>query len=101
MTGSKTNSPTREHILAAVRNPPPQGDFVWDGADEDERPLSRSEMRAGIESARNRRDHPAEPDAELLDADVLEAFKASGEGWRSRLNEALREWLRAHPPVSA
>ena len=100
MTGSKTNSPTREHILAAVGNPPPQGDFVWDGADEDERPLSRSEMRAGIDAARHRSGHPAETDADVLDADVLDAFKASGEGWRSRMNEALREWLRAHPLAS-
>jgi len=26
-----------------------------------------------------------------LDADVLEAFKASGQGWQSRMNEALRK----------
>ncbi|MEW6663812.1 MAG: BrnA antitoxin family protein [Thermodesulfobacteriota bacterium] len=29
-----------------------------------------------------------------LDADVLEAFKAGGRGWQTRLNRALREWLR-------
>ncbi len=28
-----------------------------------------------------------------LDADVLEAFKATGRGWQTRINNALREWL--------
>ena len=31
-----------------------------------------------------------------LDPDILEAFRASGSGWQSRLNAALREWLAAH-----
>jgi len=101
MTGSKTNSLTREQVLAAVKQPPPQGDFVWDGADEDDRPLSRSEMRAGVESSRDRHGRPAGSDADVLDADVLDAFRASGTGWRARLNEALREWLAAHPHARA
>jgi|GEM_PF-1208254 len=29
-----------------------------------------------------------------LDAEVLEAFKATGPGWQTRINKALREWLR-------
>jgi uncharacterized protein (DUF4415 family) len=29
-----------------------------------------------------------------LDADVLGAFKATGRGWQTRLNKALREWLK-------
>jgi uncharacterized protein (DUF4415 family) len=28
-----------------------------------------------------------------LDADILEAFKATGPGWQTRINKALREWL--------
>ena len=31
-----------------------------------------------------------------FDKDVLEAFKAGGPGWQSRMNAALREWLREH-----
>ena len=31
-----------------------------------------------------------------LDADVLEAFKATGRGWQTRVNRALREWLKEH-----
>jgi uncharacterized protein (DUF4415 family) len=31
-----------------------------------------------------------------LDADVLEAFRATGSGWQTRMNEALKEWLKEH-----
>jgi len=34
-----------------------------------------------------------------FDADVLDAFKASGKGWQTRVNEALREWLKTHSPT--
>lgn len=30
------------------------------------------------------------------DADIIEAFKAGGEGWQTRMNHALRDWLRTH-----
>ena len=30
-----------------------------------------------------------------FDADILEAFKATGDGWQTRMNDALREWLLA------
>ena len=29
-----------------------------------------------------------------LDADVLDAFKSQGAGWQTRVNSALRDWLR-------
>jgi uncharacterized protein (DUF4415 family) len=31
------------------------------------------------------------------DAEVVEAFRAGGEGWQTRMNDALRDWLRTHP----
>ncbi|WP_367155379.1 BrnA antitoxin family protein [Methylomonas sp. HYX-M1] len=34
-----------------------------------------------------------------LDADVLEAFKASGRGWQTRMNDALKDWLKDHSPA--
>jgi uncharacterized protein (DUF4415 family) len=27
-------------------------------------------------------------------SDVLEAFRATGKGWQTRMNNALREWLK-------
>ena len=32
-----------------------------------------------------------------LDADIVGAFKNTGAGWQTRLNAALRDWLKAHP----
>ena len=32
-----------------------------------------------------------------LDADLLEAFKATGKGWQSRVNAALRVYVAEHP----
>ena len=31
-----------------------------------------------------------------FDPDVLAALKASGKGWQTRVNEAMREWVRSH-----
>lgn len=30
------------------------------------------------------------------DAEVLRAFRSTGEGWQTRMNEALKDWLRTH-----
>ena len=29
-------------------------------------------------------------------ADVLEAFKATGPGWQTRINEVLKDWVKSH-----
>lgn len=34
-----------------------------------------------------------------FDADVLAALKASGKGWQTRVNEAMRDWLRTQSPT--
>jgi uncharacterized protein (DUF4415 family) len=33
-----------------------------------------------------------------FDVDILEAFKATGKGWQTRMNNALRDWLKNHSP---
>lgn len=107
MTGStmKPKSPnrmTREEVMAAVRTIPPENDYVWDGIDEDDRPLTEEELGAGIALARSR-GRPAGSDktqiALRVDNSVLAAFKATGKGWQTRMNEALKEWLEQHPIV--
>ena len=32
-----------------------------------------------------------------FDADVLVALKHSGKGWQTRVNAAIRDWLKTHP----
>ena len=34
-----------------------------------------------------------------LDADVIGAFKETGTGWQTRVNNALRDWLKTHPKI--
>ncbi|HYE36770.1 BrnA antitoxin family protein [Methylocaldum sp.] len=29
--------------------------------------------------------------------EVVEYFRATGEGWQVRMDEALKEWIKAHP----
>jgi len=86
-------------VLAAVRALPPEDDFVWDGLDEDDRPATEEELRAGMALARSR-GRPSGSDktqiALRVDNRVLEAFKATGKGWQTRMNDALKEWLKEH-----
>ena len=34
-----------------------------------------------------------------LSADVSAAFRATGDGWQTRIDAALKDWLRTHSPV--
>jgi uncharacterized protein (DUF4415 family) len=34
-----------------------------------------------------------------FDPDVLAALKASGRGWQTRVNDAMRDWLEAQAPT--
>ena len=34
-----------------------------------------------------------------LSPDVVQAFRASGDGWQTRIDAALKDWLRTHSPV--
>ena len=34
-----------------------------------------------------------------LSPDVLGAFRATGQGWQTRVDAALRDWLQTHSPV--
>ena len=101
MSGSAKKKTEREAILAAMKTPPKAGYFVWDGVDEDDRPATPEEMQAGIEAARKKRGRPAgsgnkEQVAIRFDRDVLAALRATGPGWQTRVNDAMREWVNTH-----
>jgi uncharacterized protein (DUF4415 family) len=104
MPGSKTNELSRAQVLDAVRALPRGSGYVWDGVDEDDRPLNVEELEAGLVAALKKRGRPVgsgtkEQVAIRLDRDVLSAFRSSGPGWQTRMNEALRDWLRTHSAV--
>lgn len=102
MSGSKTNAMKRKAVLEAVRAMAPAQDFVWDGSDEDDRPATAAELATGVEASRRKRGRPAgsgtkEQVAIRIDHDILEAFRSGGPGWQTRMNDALREWIKTHP----
>lgn len=107
MPGSKKILTEREAILKAMATPPPGGYFVWDGVDEDERPLTEEEMRAGIEAdLQRRRGRPAGSATKVqvairFDREIVESFRATGKGWQTRMNAALKAWLKDHTPDQA
>lgn len=107
MSGSNMTSMTPAEVVAAraagrsrtaVDQVQAATPYVWDGVDEDERPLSSEEMQAGIEAAaRRRRGRQAGGEKESttirLDRDILETFRAAGPGWQTSINAVLRKWL--------
>ena len=34
-----------------------------------------------------------------LSSDVVQAFRATGDGWQTRVDAALKDWLSTHTPV--
>lgn len=56
-----------------------------------------SEVMAERRAGRPRLAHPKEQVSIRYDADVLDAFRATGEGWQTRMNAALRVYLLEHP----
>jgi len=31
-----------------------------------------------------------------IDSEILEQFRAAGNGWQTRINDALRDWIKQH-----
>lgn len=69
-------------------------------ADPDAVPLTDEEWQAAKPLVRIGRPPSAKPlkvpTTIRFDPDVLAALKASGKGWQTRVNEAMREWVKAH-----
>ena len=104
MTGLKTNAMNRRDLLDAVRAVPSENDFVWNGETEADRPATAAELIAGVTAARKRRGRPADSGVKAqvairVDKEVLTAFRAAGPGWQTRMNPALKDWLKTHSLV--
>jgi uncharacterized protein (DUF4415 family) len=59
------------------------------------RPFSELLKEKGIEQPPGER--PQEELTLEYDVDVLAAFRATGDGWQARMNDALRVYLKEHP----
>lgn len=101
MNSSKMTT-QRKAILTAVKNAPPSGDYVWDGKDEDDRPLTRDELEKGVEAYRKKRGRPVsathkEQISVRYSPEVLSYFRSTGEGWQTRMDAALQLLVKKHP----
>lgn len=79
--------------------PTPEEDAAIDAgikADPDTYELSSSEFKQLKRVGRPKSDSPKVQLTVRYDADIVEAFKAGGEGWQTRMNSALRDWLKTH-----
>ena len=65
-------------------------------ADPDTYELSSAEVKQLKRVGRPRSESPKVALTVRYDADIIEAFKSGGEGWQTRMNSALRDWLRTH-----
>jgi uncharacterized protein (DUF4415 family) len=52
--------------------------------------------RRGRPVGSGKKERPKEQLTVRFDADVIEAFRQSGAGWQTRMNDVLREWLVTH-----
>ena len=69
-------------------------------ADADTHELSKAEFSQLKRMGRPRATTPHKvPTTLRFDADLLDALKASGKGWQTRVNDAVRDWLKTHSAV--
>ena len=109
MRGSKQKTMTPEQMRAAIAAGHDQTDWARlqrEVADDIEPPQDDAAPDAAEQllaaASRKRAGRPAgsgskDAIALRLDRDILTAFRASGPGWQTRINQALRDWLREHP----
>lgn len=57
----------------------------------------KAAFREGLKRGRPKSERTKIATTIRFDEDVLVAFKATGRGWQTRMNDALREWLKEHP----
>lgn len=79
--------------------PTPEEDAAIDrgiGADPDTYELSSEEFKQLKRAGRPPSAKPKVAVTIRYDQDIIEAFKAGGPGWQTRMNDALHAWLKTH-----
>ena len=69
--------------------------------DTDALPLTDAEWTAVMPKVRRGRRLAAVTKERItirLSRDVVETFRASGDGWQTRVDTALKDWLKTHTP---
>lgn len=63
--------------------------------------FEQADEYVGEKLVRRGRPRSAEPKVAVTvryDVEVLRRFRATGPGWQTRMNDALKDWLRSHEP---
>lgn len=68
-------------------------------ADPDTYELSAADLKQMKKIGRPKAEVTKERITIRLSPDVVEAFKASGAGWQTRIDTALKDWLKTHRPA--
>ena len=86
-----------------MKTKPAAGASKWvdpdDAPELDEAFFADAEIRDGDKVIRPGRPRSASPKQSVtlrLDQEVVAAFRQTGRGWQSRINEALREAIKKH-----
>jgi uncharacterized protein (DUF4415 family) len=89
-----------------IRNTPEEEVAIQRGidADPDNPELTAAEMAEMVphgefmkrQRGRPKLDNPKERVTLYVDAEVVSTFRASGDGWQTKMNGALRDWLKTH-----
>jgi uncharacterized protein (DUF4415 family) len=86
---ARLDAMTDDEITAAARSDP------------DNPPLTDAELALMRRSGRPKADDPKRLVSLRLDSDVVERLRASGPGWQSRANAALRRAVKLGPKTAA
>jgi uncharacterized protein (DUF4415 family) len=71
-------------------------------ADDVERAVPFSALPASLQAKLRGRPKAAVTKQRItirLSPDVVERFRASGDGWQTRMDAALKDWLKSHSPA--
>lgn len=89
--------------MSKRRNPESVGDENPEGTDEEAKRAARfSNLPASLQAKLRGRPKASVTKERItirLSPDVVGAFRATGDGWQTRVDAALRDWLKSHSPV--
>lgn len=84
------NTPEEEARIRAGIAADPDAHELTDAELAELRPLARL-------PGRPKADRPKERITIRFDQEVMAAFRATGPGWQTRMNDVLRDWVKVHP----
>ena len=82
-----------------IRNAPEEETAIARGVTDDPdtfEPTDEQFAQVKPRGGRPKLAHPKVAVTVRYDAEIIDRFRASGDGWQTRMNDALRDWLKTH-----